>query len=176
MTTAAPDQSVLVSQPSRERIYSSRRSDLQLIKTPRYPMRGPDGQKVGETQGITVQFQDGMLRLPLSGEVRTKHGTKVNVSELHEWLEDHYLFDDREEGFFVMPIEAPPISGEEMSAFMDAAMRLDAEMLEGALEQERAGWNRPAVLETLGFHLDRVRQLKEQEALLAQEKAAQAKK
>ena len=140
MTTASPPAlDELVSQPAREVTYAARRSDLQLIKTPRYPQLGPGNVKVGETQGITLQFQMGLLRLPLEGTVMTKHGIEVDVSDLHPWLQSHRAYGDREEGFFIMEQAAPPVSAEEMERMMNAAMGLNNEELEAIIEAEQAG-------------------------------------
>jgi hypothetical protein len=53
---------------------------------------------------------------------------------------------------------------------MRAAVRLDVETLQAALEQERAGWDREDVIATIEESLAEITPLRE-EALAAQEKA-----
>lgn len=157
MTTASPPAlDELVSQPAREVTYAARRSDLQLIKTPRYPTLGPGNVKVGETQGIALQFTGGLLRLPMEGVVQTKHGIEVDVADLHPWLQSHRAFGDREEGFFLVMQAAPPVSAEETDRLMEAATGLNSEALEAIIEAEKAGWARPELLEPAERAIERI--------------------
>jgi hypothetical protein len=71
----------------------------------------------------------------------------MDVAEVHEWLQKHRLFGNQLEGFWRVDPTAPPVSQDEMRALMNAALRLDTETLEEIIRQERAGWNRPQIVE-----------------------------
>lgn len=156
--TEVLDSPALVSQPSREITYAARRSKLRLVMKPVYPIFGGDGRKVGEAPGVTIPFREGILRLPTEGVVQAEDGRPVEVAELHAWLQGHRMFGDREEGFFIMEVEAPPISPDELSNLMDAAMMLDVDGLEAIIEQEREGWNRPGIVDVAQAHLEKIRE------------------
>lgn len=148
MAVAVPtEKDALVSQPARDATYAAYRSDLQLIKRPRRPIFGEGGIKVGEGEGITLQFAHGVYRIPLEGPVRTKYGAEVDARELNAWLRSHPLFGDMHEGFVLVEQSAPPVAQDEMERMLNAAMRLDTEALQEMVEQEQAGWARPGLLE-----------------------------
>lgn len=177
MSTATIETDRVVSQPSREVVYTARRSDLQLIKTPRYPLRGALGEQVGETPGITVQFVNGMLRLPLEGEVNTAHGIKVDVADLHPWLKEHRLYGDLHEGFVTVEQTAPPVTSTEIGALTDASLTLDEDALVALIEQESQGWAREDLLRPAQKALDSIRAAKAAQAEQeAQEPAPKPKK
>lgn len=157
MSTATVEQERLVAAPEDHVLFMSRRSELRLVKTPRYPIHGPSGQKVGEAPGEALAFRDGTLRVPLEGSVRLEDGREVPAGPIREWLEQHKLFTDREDGFWRIDPVAPPISREEFDAMMDLVLELDAEKLEALIEQERAGWNREDLLASAERSLARVK-------------------
>lgn len=150
---------MLISQPAREVTYAARRSDLQLIKTARYPTLGPGNVKVGETPGVAVQFVEGVYRIPLEGKVVTKHGVAVEAAELHPWLQSHRLFDDMQEGFVKVEQAAPPLTAAEIKAVTRAQIRVQPDVLEEIVAQERAGWNRPELIEVAEDALSELRTL-----------------
>jgi hypothetical protein len=151
-------------------LFGSRRSDLRLVKVPRFPQFGASGQKVGETVGEVIVFREGLLRCPRTGTVMLEDGREADAAEVLEWLESHKLLGNREEGFFRVETAAPAVTKDEMQALMRAAVRLDVETLQAALEQERAGWDREDVIATIEESLAEITPLRE-EALAAQEKA-----
>lgn len=172
--TASPPQDRVVSQPEREIVYIARREDLRLVHTPTYPLYGAGGRKLGEERGISVQFRHGILRLPMEGTVKTENGMKIDAAELNAWLGEHHLFGDTFEGFTKLEQVAPPVSGMEMTTAMEATARYDVEGLEALLEQERAGWNRPALIEAVERGLATIAQVQAQ--VQAQVEAAEAEK
>jgi hypothetical protein len=168
MTATITETDRLVSQPQREIVYTARRSDLQLIKTPRYPLRGAMGEQVGETPGITVQFTNGMLRLPLEGEVITAHGIAVDAAELLTWLEGHRLNGDRFEGFIKLEQAAPPVSAEELRALTRASVSLDEAGLQAIIDAEREGWGREDLIGSAQEALDGIQAIKAEAAQQAE--------
>lgn len=178
--TAVAERDAIVSQPTREKVYSARREDLDLIKTARYPiLNATTGAKSGqETPGITVGFRGGMLRLPLEGKIRTKHGIEVDAPEIIEWLERHPLFGDAFEGFIPVNVSAPPVSDEEQQQLVNASLDFDDETLELMLEQERAGWAREGLVVILEGAIVRIRETRakvEAEATVRAEAEAAAR-
>lgn len=151
MTTA------LVSRPDTATLFMCRRKDLVLVHTPRYPIYGASGEKIGEKDGIRISFQDGVLRVPPTGSFNAIGG-KVPVKELIPWLEAHPMFEDRHEGFWRAEQPAPPVSTEESTALMEAS--LDEDMLVELIKQEEAGWNRDQILVPARRQLEQIRDLK----------------
>jgi hypothetical protein len=144
--TATIDEA-LVSQPDTSVLFMARRRELRLVKTPRYPIYGPAGAKVGENPGQALQFTDGAFRCPREGTVTLEDGRPADAAEILEWLESHRMLNSLEEGFWRVDPTAPPVSQEEMRALMQAAMRLDVDTLEAIVEQERSGWGRSAIID-----------------------------
>lgn len=147
----------LVSAPARATIYLSRRRELRLVKTPKYPIFGQAGSKVGELPGETIPFHDGRLDVPQDGVMVLEDGRKVEASEVREWLEDHRLFGDQEGGFWELEQVGPPVSKAEMDAILDAVGAWDVEKLEAIIEQESDGWQRQDLLASAREHLDKIR-------------------
>jgi hypothetical protein len=173
MSTATASTDRIVSQPQRERVFTARREDLRLVKTARYPILNGQGAKTGlDTEGITIQFRAGLLRVPLEGEVETEHGAKIDAAELNEWLDRHRLNGDRFEGFVQLEQTAPPVSAEEMKALIRLGQAFDREGLEALIEMEREGWNRSELIESAEESIQGIRRLEEEAAAQA---AAQAK-
>lgn len=156
------DQERLVSQPESTLLFMSRRTDLRLVKRPRYPVRDPvSGQVAGSTAGEFVGFRDGQFRCPQEGEFKLADSldggeAEVDAAELVEWLKKHRLYMNRQEGFWLVDQTAPPVSQDEMRALMQAAMRLDVPVLERIVEQERAGWGRDAIIVEAEAALDEI--------------------
>ncbi|HEY4096160.1 MAG TPA: hypothetical protein VGM33_11635 [Baekduia sp.] len=159
MTTATIDEP-LVSAPENTILFMCRRSDLRLVKTQRYPIRGASGQQVGETPGEVVAFRDGALRLPKEGTVRLEDGRAVDVAEILAWLEDHRLNGDTQGGFWRVDPTAPAISRAELDQLMEMVLELDDEKLQRFVDQERAGWGREDLLEAAEKALMKVLEVK----------------
>lgn len=176
--TAAPPSDTLVSQPAREVMFAARRSGLRLVHTPTYPIYASNGRKLGEDRGITIEFRDGILRVPLDGQVVTANRTKIPAPELIEWLDEHPLNGDSWEGFTRIEQTAPPVSEEELDAISSATFNPEA--LQAILDAERAGWGRGAVTRTVEKRLvelaEYTAQIEAQQAAEEAEAKAAAKK
>lgn len=149
---SVPDQAVT---------FSARRSELRLVKTPKHPIYGPNGQRQGETVGETIAFRDGVLRVPTSGKVTLEDGRPASAEEILEWMRGHRLFGNADSGFVEIGQVAPPVSQEEMEVITDAAIALDIETLEAIKREESAGWARETVLATVEKALTGVAEAKE---------------
>lgn len=159
----------LVSKPEDNVLYMSRRSELRLTHTPRYPILGPGGQKVGEGKGVALGFRDGTARLPKTGEVILKDSldggeSRMPAEEAHKWLREHRLFGDQEEGFWEVVQPAPPISEEEQERMLTAALGLDSETLQGMADQERAGWGREQIIRQCEEAVSKIQQVHDKAA------------
>lgn len=153
---------VLVSQPDDAIMFYAMRSELRLIKTPRRPIRGPDGESIDETRGVMVQFHDGVLRIPTDGtDVTLGNGDKEPVDNILPWLESHRLFKDKHEGFWRADPAAPPPSMAELTRLQEFALALDVDGLEAFLAQEEGGWNRPELVEIAKGTLERIEAAKQ---------------
>lgn len=159
--TAQIDDDQLVSQPDHGTIFLSRRSELRLTKTPRYPIRGASGQQVGETPGEVVPFREGRFFCPAEGAVTLENGREVDAGEIKAWLERHRLLGDVEEGFWVVETKAPPVSREELERIAQAATEWDTDTLEAILAQESSGWGREDILQVARGAIERIRAMEE---------------
>lgn len=172
---ADPPLDTLVSAPRPEKTYAARRGDLRLVKKPRYPVRGPGGEKVDETQGIIIPFKDGQLRVPLTGTMLTEQGHEVDAAEIIAWLEKHPLNGNHDEGFFSVAQAAPPISEDETEQMNTFALRHDLDSLRAMLEAEQRGWNRPALTRPIEKTIGEIEQLYAEVAAQQEAEAASAK-
>lgn len=159
MTTAVVDE-FLVSAPEDSVLFMCRRSDLRLVKTPRYPIRGAAGQQVGEEPGQVISFRDGALRLPKDGTVLLEDGREADVEEVVAWLDRHRLNGDTEGGFWRVDPTAPPISRAELDQLMELVLELNDEKLQRFIDQERAGWERTDLIEAAEKALEKVLEVK----------------
>lgn len=169
----APEER-LVATPENQVLFICRREDLKLVKVPIYPVYGPSGQKVGEHRGERVGFKGIYFRCPKEGTVELEGGVKVDAAEVIEWLENHRLFGNSEEGFWRLDPVAPAPTREELEAMMNAAIELDEDLLERLLEQERGGWKREDVIETAETALERIRKVKAEAKAQAEAEAKKA--
>jgi hypothetical protein len=160
-TDRTPTDTV-VSQPRREVSFAARRDTLRLTKVARYPVRDQSGQKIDETHGVVIKFQDGMLRIPTEGKVKTEQGRDVDAAEIVAWLKQHPLNGDMHEGFWPIPQAIPLISGEEQERITQAAIMHDVETLDAILKSERAGWNRYEVVSQIERAVDQIEIVQEQ--------------
>lgn len=169
---ADPPLDTLVSTPRQEKTYAARRGDLRLVKKPRYPVRGPGGEKVDETKGIIIGFKDGQLRVPTDGTMLTEQGHEVDAAEIIAWLEKHPLNGNRDEGFFAVPQAAPPVSEDENERIDDLSFGRDVSALRAMLEAEQRGWNRGELVRRLEKNIARAEQALQEFA--TQQAAAEA--
>lgn len=172
MATVIKEQ--LVSQPTKTTLFMSRRSDLRLVKRPRYPVFGQGGQKVGESVGEAVQFVNGRLDIPEKGKMILDDGRQADSQEILEWLKSHPMLGNIEEGLWVVDQMAPPVSEAEMNTLLEAAV--DAQMLRAIIEQEEAGWQRDALLRPARAQLERVESVDREMAEEAAAREAEAAK
>ena len=177
MTSATIEQDALVSQPTREKVFTARREDLRLVLIPEYPILNAQGAKTGQnSEGLTVRFVNGLLRLPLEGTIRTENGREVDVAEVWPFINKHRLLGDRFEGFVELTISAPPVSADELRALTRASLALNEEALQDLIEQETEGWNREDILGPAREALDGIRALKADAKAQEAEKAAKPAK
>lgn len=137
-----------------------RRSDLRLVKTPRYPQYGIGGQKVGEQPGQAVQFVNGRLDVPEKGKMELADGRTADSQEILAWLQEHPMLSNIEEGFWIVDQMAPPVSEAEMDLMLENS--LDAEMLREIIRQEEQGWAREGLLRPARKQLERVEEIERQ--------------
>lgn len=152
----------LVEAPTKV-IYRSARTDLRLVKKRRHPIRDPHtSELVGTTDGQYVVFVGGAFEVPLEGTVTLADSADggvctLPVDEVIAWLDNHKLNGNPHEGFWKVEMSAPAPSQDELSRLMEAAW--DEGMLVSIIEQERAGWNRPAIIATAEGALVRLREV-----------------
>lgn len=166
-TVTAPQ---LVSTPTKSTLFMCRRSDLRLVKTPRYPQYGIGGQKVGEQPGQAVQFVNGRLDVPEKGKLQLDDGRTADSQEILSWLTEHPLNGSVEEGFWVVDQLAPPVSEEEINLLLEHS--LDPVMLREIIGQEEQGWARDGLLGPARKQLERC---EETLRLMEEERAEQEK-
>lgn len=157
-----------ISKPDTSVVFAARRDGLRLVKTPRYPIFGQGGEKIGERPGQALAFRDGTLKVDETG-VTLEDGGKLGRDEALSFLREHRLCGNTEEGFTEMAQAAPPVSQEELAALMDAVTDEDA--MVAIIEAERAGWQRPALLEPAEKHLARLREIIERNSGVEPESA-----
>lgn len=155
-TVTAPQ---LVSTPVKSTLFMCRRSDLRLVKVPRYPQFGIGGQKVGEQKGEAIQFVNGRFDVPDSGKVTLDDGRTADAQEILQWLKSHPLLGNVEEGMWVVDQMAPPVSVDEMKMLNRLSMNGDEAAIEEFISQERAGWDRADLIEAAQDALGQVREI-----------------
>lgn len=158
-TVAAPQ---MVSTPVKTTLFLARRSDLRLIKLPRYD-RYAGARKTGEDPGQAVQFVNGRLDVPEKGPMKLDDNREADSQEILKWLKEHHLLGNVEEGFWVVDQLAPPVSEEELAMLMEHAF--DPEVLREIIRQEEQGWSRDQLLRPAR------RQLEQVEAIVARQEA-----
>jgi hypothetical protein len=164
-TVTAPQY---VSQPVKTTMFLARRSDLRLVKVPRYPQFGIGGQKVGEHPGQAVQFRDGRLDVPEKGKMMLDDGREGDAAEVREWLLRHPMLGSTEEGFWVVDQLAPPVSEADLDMLLENA--LDADVLREIIRQEERGWARDALLRPARKQLEKVERVEAELAAEAEKK------
>jgi hypothetical protein len=87
MTAVISPPDSIVSQPEQTRTFFAYREELVLVMKTEYPVRGPSGEQVDLSEGIRLQFQAGMLRVPLTGHVTSQQGRKVPAKDVTEFLD-----------------------------------------------------------------------------------------
>lgn len=172
MATEAPTKSdQIVSKPSKNIVFLSRRDNLKLVKRAERPRRNESGDVVDMVPGERVAFKDGKLEVPPTGTMRGEKGESLKGKEILDWLlgsEEtmaHHLLNDRLEGFWKNDEPAPTPSEEELNTLQDLAVELDIEGLKAFIAEEEDGWKRPSLLRTAKKSLESVTQkVKELEA------------
>jgi hypothetical protein len=154
MSAVAEQQ--MVSVPEASALFMARRSDLRLVKKAIRQTRDVEGNPAETIPGETLAFLDGVLRVPLEGRIRITDGREIDAGEAIAWLDEHPLKGDWQEGFWRVDPTAPPPSEAEIDKLQELAMELDVTALAQFIEQERAGWARPKLLEVAERSLDRI--------------------
>jgi hypothetical protein len=166
-TADAPVATALVQQPDPSVLFIAKRSDLRLVKTGRYPIMVPStGQRIGETRGVTVAFNNHEFRCQLEGEVTIMDPggagqATLPAEELLKFLESHPRCGDPNEGFYRVDPKAPPLGQEEQQRIVDAATAWDVDTLRAIVVQEREGWNREQVIEVAQGAIQRIAEAEE---------------
>jgi len=156
MPAAVAEPQQFVSTPDTGEIWLARRSALRLIKRPTRQTRDAEGNPAETIYGQTLEFTEGVFRLPAEGPVRLAYGVECEAQELRAWLAAHPMKDDREEGFWRVDAVAPPVSSEELHKLMELATNLDLEGLREFLAQEQAGWDREQLTSTAAGAIERL--------------------
>lgn len=157
----------LVPAPPTKAMFMSAREDLVLVmeKDP-FTLKG-NGEKDWGV-GKHVRFVDGQLRVPFTGKTRGTRGEEINAKELLLFLEGgddedgeevlpHILFGNREEGFWRHHEAAPAVTEAESDELLVYAEERDLDGIEGFIERERDGWDRPELLKIAEGSRDRVK-------------------
>lgn len=129
-------------------IFLARRRELRLVMTPRYPIHGQAGQKIGETKGSAIQFMDGRY-------------LTADAEEL-EFLRRHPQLGDVSEGFWEVTPTAPAVTQDEIMLVTETALNFDVDKLTLMLEQEQAGWGRPELLAPISAAIEKITDLQRQ--------------
>lgn len=150
----------MVSVPDTSTLFMARRSELRLVRKPIRQTRDAEGNPADTLPGETLEFHDGVLRIPQNGKLRVAGGKDegIPVTELIAWLERHPMKDDIQEGFWRVDPTAPAPSEAELEALQDLALELNANGLEAFIRQESEGWNRPKLIEVAERTLTKVRE------------------
>jgi len=147
----------MVAVPDTSTLFMARRSDLRLVKKSIIQTRDREGQPAETIPGETVEFHDGVLRVPHEGTMQLADGRAIPADEVRAWLEQHPMLGDWQEGFWLVDPTAPPPSQDELDQLQELAMDLDVDGLERFIVQELEGWGRPALVETAEKSLEKVR-------------------
>ena len=177
MTATATVDQQLVSTPDNGTIFLSRRRELRLVRTPRYPIMGQAGQKVGEHPGEAIPFREGRFYCPADGRVQLEDGREVDAAGVREWLLAHRLLGNLEEGFWAVETKAPPVSADELARLNRAAVQHDIETIEAMIVQERDGWGREDFIAGMEQTIGEINEVQARvRAEIEAEQAAAAKK
>lgn len=165
---------IAVSKPVKERTYVSRRSDLILVlERDRRRVSAETGETVETVQGKRLRFNEGTIVVAEKGVVRGARGEQLASQYVidrlegrgapgdEDFIQPHPLLGDREEGFWVLPKVAPPMSEEEAQGIVALAISGEVEKLEDLLAAEQDGWERADMLDLLSGTIDKVRAARE---------------
>lgn len=173
MSTATAEPATsdrLVSEPSRTITFCARRDELKLVLIPERVRRNAEGDIVETIPGMRLRFEDGILRIPPSGQVRGEKGEVLSADEVLKRLEGdpkdpfqfppHRMLGDREEGFWRLDQPAPAPTEAEIQMLVDLGMERDETAIKRFISQEEAGWGRESLLANARKTLERVQELK----------------
>ena len=158
----AREQEQMVATPDTKLLYMARRDSLRLILRSTTVVRDAEGQPIETKQGAAVAFKEGILRVPREGDVRLEAGNLMPAVDVLKRLDEHPRNGDVNEGFWRVDPTAPAPSQAELDTLVRLATELDADELQKFIDQEREGWNRPALLETAEGALTRIGKLREE--------------
>lgn len=153
---------------------------LRLVLEPIVNRYNPNGNELPPIPGRTVEFVDGVLRVPRKGMMTCVDGRQAPAAEIllallgdpEKDIAPHRKLGDRMEGFWEHHEPAPAPTAEELTSLNDMAMDLDIEGLEAFLAAENGGWARAALVEVAEGSLARVRKTQER---LEEDRAAALK-
>lgn len=160
MATATAEP--VVSAPSTDHLFISRRSELTLVMT-RSKRVVINGEEVDTDYGHTIAFVDGQLRIPRKGWVTDTQGDRVPTKDVLAFLEGtddrppHRMLNNREEGFWRHVEPAPAPTEEEGEAVVVYAEEGNVAGLEDLIAQEEAGWHRESFLKLARGSLQRTK-------------------
>lgn len=168
MSSAVADAPT-ISTPNRDRVYIARHSDLLLILArDRKRVAQETGETIETIQGKRLKFIEGELTVPEKGIVRGARGEQLAAQEVvdllegrgepgdEDFIQPHPKLGDMEEGFWLRPKLAPPMSEAEAQQVVDLAIARDAEGLHALLTAEQNGWERSDMLDLVASTLDKV--------------------
>lgn len=122
--------------------FAARRSQgLRLVLTPRQPLYGQGGERIGQTEGLTVEFSHGLF--------------ETDDPALVEKLRSH---PQRDREFVEIGAEPDRVPSSEpvIEAILKATAELDAPALEAIKAEEESGHNRPDVMTAVQAAIRRV--------------------
>lgn len=153
--SVASDATPEIQQPARSVLFIAKRSDLRLVWVPRHPIINPaSGVRTGMSRGRVLAFRDGSLTIPLDNPDGMVHGIDTadagdwseETDVVLEWLRNHRLNGDFQEGFEEVKQTAPEISDAELDLLQEAAINFDMDALRAFIAKEESGWQREQLL------------------------------
>lgn len=162
MATATAEK--MVSAPSTDHVFVSRRTDLTLVMT-RSKRVFAGSEEVETEYGHTITFVEGRLTVPRDPDefVIDTQGERIPAPAVLDFLEGnqekrirpHRMLGNHEEGFWRYVEPAPAPSEDELTRVQVLAETQDAPGLEDFIAQEQAGWHRDSLLNIAKGSLER---------------------
>ena len=141
MATKTVDEETVEKLEIPVRFAARRSQELRLVLVPRRPVYGQGGERIGQTDGLTVEFRHGQF--------------ESDDPEIVERLRTHSQ-KDREFVEIGAEPDRVPSSGPVIEEILKATAELDAVRLEQIREEEVAGHGREDVLATVDAAIRRV--------------------